>query len=96
MAVFGLIVLICVDLAGHDWKARFYTTSAFLVGGFTSMFCGYMGMYIATLTNTRVSYIAQSSIDEAFKLAYRAGCSIGFSLTGIALLMLAIMIAIFE
>lgn len=59
------------------------------------MACGYMGMHVATHTNTKVSFIAQSSLDEAYKLAYRAGCVIGFSLTGISLLMLIILIAIY-
>jgi Na+/H+-translocating membrane pyrophosphatase len=95
MGVFGLIIFICVDMFGSDWTFCLYTTMAFLVGGFTSMACGYMGMHVATHTNTKVSFIAQSSLDEAYKLAYRAGCVIGFSLTGISLLMLIILIAIY-
>lgn len=59
------------------------------------MGCGYFGMFVATKTNTRVSYIAQSSLDEAFKLAYRAGTCIGFVLTGVSLLMLALLILIY-
>ena len=53
-------------------------------------------MQIATFTNTRVAYIAQSSLDEAFKVAFRAGCVMGFSLTSLGLLILAILMAIYR
>jgi len=60
------------------------------------VFSGYVGMQIATFTNTRVAYIAQSSLDEAFKVAFRAGCVMGFSLTSLGLLVLAILMAIYR
>jgi Na+/H+-translocating membrane pyrophosphatase len=53
-------------------------------------------MQIATYTNTRVAYTAQFSLEEAFKVAYRAGCVMGFALTSLALLILTILIAIYR
>jgi len=53
-------------------------------------------MQIATFTNTRVAYIAQSSLDEAFKVAFRAGCVMGFSLNSLGLLVLTILMAIYK
>ena len=60
------------------------------------MLCGYIGMHIATHSNTKVAFIAQSSLDEAFKLSYRAGCAIGFIVTGLALLVLGVLIGVYR
>lgn len=49
-------------------------------------------MKIATFTNTRVAYTAQSSLEEAFKVAYKAGCVMGFSLTSLGLAFLGMLI----
>jgi Na+/H+-translocating membrane pyrophosphatase len=59
------------------------------------MLCGFIGMFIATYSNTKVTYMAQSSLGEAFKLAYRAGTSIGFIITGIAILNISILIVVY-
>lgn len=88
--------MVAVDIIS-DEKTDFqlYTTIAFLVGGLTSMLCGYLGMMVATYSNTKVAHLARNSLDDAFKLAYRAGCAIGFGLTGLSLLMHAILIVIY-
>lgn len=40
--------------------------------------------------------MAQSSLEEAFKIAYRAGCVMGFFLTSLGLLVLTILIAVYR
>lgn len=47
------VVFFCVDQA-KNW----YTTVAFLIGAFTSMFCGAFGMKIATFSNYRTTICA--------------------------------------
>lgn len=69
---------------------------AFVLGAVTSTVSGYFGMQIATFTNTKVAYMAQSSLEEAFKIAYRAGCVMGFFLTSLGLLVLTILIAVYR
>ena len=59
---------------------------AFLIGAVTSMFCGAIGMMIATYSNYRTTYMATISLADAFKTAYHAGCVMGFALVSIALL----------
>jgi len=49
-------------------------------------------MKIATYSNSRTAYKAMSSLAEAFKVAYRAGCVMGFFLTAAGLLILVIII----
>ena len=50
------------------------------------MACGIIGMIIATDTNYRVTYCAKLGLAPAFRVAYRAGCSMGFALVSLGLL----------
>lgn len=55
IGVFGLIIFFFAE--NKQWTL--YTTMAFLVGSFTSMICGYIGMKIATSSNHRTAFSAQ-------------------------------------
>lgn len=50
-----------------------YTTVAFLVGAFTSILCGYIGMKIAVFTNVRTTKECAEDISKGFTVAYRGG-----------------------
>lgn len=73
-----------------------YTSSAFLVGAFTSILCGGIGMKIATFTNYRVTFEARSGLANAFRTAYRGGTVMGFTLVSLALASLLILIIVFK
>lgn len=75
---------------------QFYTTSAFIVGGLTSICAGYIGMRIATFTNVRTTKECAEDIHKGFVVAYRGGQVLGFILVGLALLVLQILIIIFK
>jgi len=79
-----------------DEYSKIYTTVSFLIGGFTSIISGYISMKIAVNSNYRVSYSARNSLAEAFRVAFGAGASMGFSLVSIALLILTIILVIFK
>ena len=66
------------------------------MGAITSILSGYIGMKIATYSNSRTAYKAIESLSEAFKVAYRAGCVMGFFLTSAGLLILVIIIGIYR
>jgi Na+/H+-translocating membrane pyrophosphatase len=85
------IVFFCVD----EGKSLF-TTFAFLVGAVTSMFCGALGMQIATYSNYRTTITARNSLGSAFNTAYRAGCVIGFVLVSAAMLILLLLILLYK
>ena len=65
---------------------------AFIVGAFTSMLAGYIGMKIATACNYKTTYLCNIDIDQGFRVAYRGGQVLGFCLVGLALLILEILI----
>lgn len=85
------VVFFCVDQA-KTW----YTTIAFITGALTSMFCGAFGMKIATFSNYRTTISAKTSLGNAFKTAYRAGCVMGFTLVSISMLVLLFLILIYK
>lgn len=53
-------------------------------------------MRIAVITNYRTAYKAKSSLAEAFKLAFEAGCVMGFSSVGISLAILLAIILLYS
>ena len=75
---------------------QFYTTIAFLIGGFTSIVSGFIGMKIATYTNVRTTYECAEDIHKGFVVAYRGGQVLGFTLVGLALLILQIIIIVYK
>lgn len=86
IVVFSVVVLLIVDVFGQkDPKFRCYATISFVIGAVTSILCGFIGMRIAVAANYRTTYKAKSSLSEAFIVAYRAGCVMGFSSVGLAL-----------
>lgn len=72
------------------------TGIAFLIGAFVSIICGAIGMVIATQANFRTTYCARNSLAPAFRVAYRAGCAMGFALVSFGLLVLIILIIIYK
>jgi inorganic pyrophosphatase len=52
-------------------------------------------MRVATYSNYRCAYCAQTSMTDAFNVAYRAGCVMGFTLTSNALLVITLIMALY-
>jgi H+-translocating diphosphatase len=72
-----------------------WTTIAFLLGCITSIVSGYIGMRVAVFSNYRCAFKAQTSMSAGFKVAYQAGCVMGFCLTSLGLLILTILITLY-
>ena len=86
IACFSIVIYFLVDLLGSPLKGfHLYASIAFIIGSLTSMLCGFIGMTIAVAANFRTTYQATSNLADAFQTAYRAGCVMGFSSTGISL-----------
>jgi len=72
------------------------TGIAFMIGAVISIACGAIGMVIATQANFRTTFCARNSLAPAFRVAYRAGCAMGFALVSLGLLVLVILILVFK
>merc|ERR1712146_554317 len=75
MLLMGIIIKFAIDKGGmQDWA----TTLAFWTGSITSIASGFIGMRVAVYSNYRTAFKAQTSLADAFKVAFRAGCVMGF------------------
>jgi K(+)-stimulated pyrophosphate-energized sodium pump len=63
-----------------------------LSGALTSIVSGYIGMMIAVKANVRTCKAAMSGLHEGFVVAFRGGMVLGFTLVGLALLVLMMII----
>jgi inorganic pyrophosphatase len=100
ICLFVFLILFSAIIAFTD-KWVFFTTVAFVIGSITSIICGYIGMTVATRCNVRVAFLAASfsqpeeALSQAFSVAFRGGCVMGFVLVSLALGMLTIMISVY-
>ena len=88
IGIFAVIIFFTAEL--EPWKP--YTTIPFLLGAFTSIISGYIGMQIAVRANVRTAKEARQGLDRAFNVAFRGGLVLGFTLVGLALLVLILLI----
>jgi len=101
IVVFGMIVAVTTAHVGQtfDWTVGTLTATSFAIGGITSMISGYLGMMVAVFSNARTTLQAQADGPAgwtgSFNTAFRAGGVMGFSLCGIALLVLHMIIGFF-
>lgn len=96
LSIFLVLFAVLVATVAEIKLGQFYTTIAFLIGGFTSILAGFIGMKIAVYTNVRTTYECAEDIHKGFVVAYRGGQVLGFILVGLALLILQIIIIIYK
>jgi len=103
IVVFGAIVLVLCSYGSNKWdfKVGGLTAAAFVVGSCTSIISGWIGMQVAVYANVRTTQAARDRDNKkawtlSFNTAFRAGGVMGFSLTGLGLLFLGLLIAIYS
>ena len=76
---FAAIILVLVSWGtGWDMARGLFTTISFLLGAFTSMASGYLGMKVAVYSNVRTTVSAQKpGWTACFNTAFRAGAVMG-------------------
>jgi Na+/H+-translocating membrane pyrophosphatase len=79
VSVFSIVILVLVAWGtGWDMARGLFTSISFLLGAFTSMASGYLGMKVAVYSNVRTTVSAQQSGWTAcFNTAFRAGAVMG-------------------
>lgn len=96
LAAFSVVIYVAVDGQNdlHPWVP--YVLGSFLIGCITSVLSGFVGMRIATYANTRTASECMDSMTSGFRVAFRAGCVMGFFLVSIGLLILTVLIIIYR
>ncbi len=63
-----------------------YVPFAFVTGGFFSALSGFIGMKIATLSNSRTANACREGLNKGLRIAFSAGSVMGFTVVGLGLL----------
>jgi K(+)-stimulated pyrophosphate-energized sodium pump len=92
---FAGLMLVSLNDAATAVNDGVYSAIAFLAGAFTSSVCAFLGMKIATAGNVRTTVRAQTSIAEAFKVAFSSGIVMGFALVGLAIVAMMTIILVY-
>ena len=87
--VFAVLCLVFLIMAFGLEAQNKVVPFAFLTGGFFSGLCGFLGMKTATNASARTASAAQSSLNEALRVSFRAGAVMGLVVVGFALLDIA-------
>jgi H(+)-translocating pyrophosphatase len=86
--LFGLVIFFLAETnVGEVW-----TVISFEIGAVTSIIAGYIGMRIAVTANVRTTKECAFTLSRGFVVAYKAGAVLGFTLVGLCLLLLVIII----
>lgn len=96
LGVFLLLFSILLAFTAENSIGQLWVTGAFVLGGLTSILSGFIGMKIAVTTNVKVTKEASKSVGDAFNAAFRGGSVLGFTLVGVGLLMLTILIMVYR
>ncbi len=87
VGIFFVFVFIILFILSYFFKLQsLWTPFAFLTGGFFSGLAGFIGMNTATQASSRTAQAAKKSLDEALKVAFRAGAVMGLTVVGLGLL----------
>ncbi len=81
------IVLLVLSFLGF---VNAFVPFAFITGGFFSGMSGFIGMSIATSSNSRTAYAASESLNKGLRVAFFSGGVMGFTVVGLGLLDLSI------
>ena len=97
LSVFVVIVfLLLFALPADDWNQRIGRSVFFLVGAGFSATIGYLGMWLATRANVRVAAAANGEgREQAMKIAFRTGGTVGLATTGLGLLGASIVVLVY-
>lgn len=86
---FAVVFVILLLLALNNYLVIF-VPFAFLTGGFFSGLSGYIGMTIATRSNSRTANAARTSLNSGLRVAFSSGAVMGLVVVGLGLLDLSI------
>jgi len=96
LSVFVIIVAILLGVAnaGKEDSSAIIALS-FVIGAFTSVLSGFLGMRVATKANYRTTHAARTSLSQALNMAFAGGSVMGLNVVGLGLLGIGILFLIY-
>lgn len=99
LAVFCFLFAIIIACLVEEKIGEFWTVFAFLMGAITSILAGWIGMKVAVIANLKTAYSAidkNEGLANAFIVAFRGGCVLGFCLCALGLANLLGLIMVYD
>ena len=85
LVFFGCMFAVLCLMAALEFLTWF-VPFAFITGGFFSGLSGFVGMKIATASNSRTANACRESLNSGLQVAFSAGTVMGFTVVGLGLL----------
>ncbi len=86
VAIFFAIAFVVFLILALRGLQPIFVPFAFLTGGFFSGLSGFIGMSMATRASSRTANAARRSLNDALRVAFKAGAVMGMVVVGLALL----------
>ncbi len=86
VSVFFGIMFVILEVMALTGFLTPYVPFAFITGGFFSALSGFVGMKIATLSNSRTANACQQGLNRGLRVAFSSGSVMGFTVVGLGLL----------
>eukprot|EP01039_Chlorochromonas_danica_P011321 gene11321-12633_t len=86
------LALFVLVAAAINWR----TAICYICGAFTSAFCGFVGMKIATFSNTRTAVAAERGLNAALTTSFTSGSIMGLTVVSLGLGALSVLLLCFQ
>lgn len=90
VAAFFAVMLVLLIVMAAFGMLTWYVPFAFISGGFFSGLSGFIGMKIATASNSRTANACREGLNKGLRIAFSAGSVMGFTVVGLGLLDISI------
>ena len=94
--IFFLCMFVILTVMAALKMLTWYVPFAFVTGGFFSALSGYIGMKIATASNSRTANACREGLNKGLRVAFSAGSVMGFTVVGLGLLDISIWFALLK
>jgi K(+)-stimulated pyrophosphate-energized sodium pump len=95
LSIFVVSVAVILALFTGTETSHPLVAISFVAGAFCSGLAGFIGLRIATKANVRTTNAAQTSLNDALKVAFAGGSVMGLSVVGLGILGLSILFIIY-
>ncbi len=96
VSIFVVLFAVVIAFTVEESFGQVFTVVPFILGAVTSILSGYIGMSIAVKANVRTCKEATLSLHRGFVMAFRGGMVLGFTLVGLALLVLMLIVVVYR
>ncbi len=88
--IFFVCMFVILSIMAALKMLTWFVPFAFVTGGFFSALSGYIGMKIATASNSRTANACRTGLNNGLRIAFSAGSVMGFTVVGLGLLDISI------